>query len=87
MAFSINAPILSMSVSFASLKSISSPPCKQLYYYCISVVPNPVEEAIDNAMTDTLTEEIDGLKRNCSLYLDDFDNKTINEYCRCIPFS
>jgi hypothetical protein len=35
----------------------------------------------------TLTEEIDGLKRNCSLYLDDFDNKTINEYCRCIPFS
>ena len=35
----------------------------------------------------TLTEEIDGLKRNCSLYLDDFDNETINEYCRCIPFS
>ena len=35
----------------------------------------------------TLTEEIDGLKRNCSLYIDDFDNKTINEYCRCIPFS
>ena len=35
----------------------------------------------------TLTDEIDGLKRNCSLYLDDFDNETINEYCRCIPFS
>ena len=35
----------------------------------------------------TLTEEIDGLKRNCSLYLDDFDNETINEYCRCVPFS
>ena len=35
----------------------------------------------------TLTEEIDGLKRNCSLYIDDFDNETINEYCRCIPFS
>ena len=35
----------------------------------------------------TLTEEIDGLKRNCNLYFDDFDNETINEYCRCIPFS
>ena len=35
----------------------------------------------------TLTEEINGLKRNCSLYFDDFDNETINEYCRCIPFS
>ena len=35
----------------------------------------------------TLTDEIDGLKRNCSIYLDDFDNETINEYCRCIPFS
>ena len=35
----------------------------------------------------TLTDEIDGLKRNCSLYIDDFDNETINEYCHCIPFS
>ena len=35
----------------------------------------------------TLTDEIDGLKRNCSIYIDDFDNETINEYCRCIPFS
>ena len=35
----------------------------------------------------TLTDEIDGLKRNCSLYIDDFDNETIKEYCHCIPFS
>jgi hypothetical protein len=35
----------------------------------------------------TLTEEINGLKRNCSLYLDDFDYQTFNEYCRCKPFS
>lgn len=34
----------------------------------------------------TLTNEIDGLKRNCQIYIDDFDNKTINEYCHCIPF-
>ena len=34
----------------------------------------------------TLTEEIDGLKRSCELYIDDFDNQTINEYCHCIPF-
>ena len=34
----------------------------------------------------SLTEEIDGLKRNCENYIDDFDNETINEYCRCIPF-
>ena len=34
----------------------------------------------------TLTKEIDGLKRNCQIYIDDFDNQTINEYCRCIPF-
>ena len=34
----------------------------------------------------TLTEEIDGLKRNCEMYMDDFDNKTIQEYCHCIPF-
>ncbi len=35
----------------------------------------------------TLTDEIDGLKRNCNLYIDDFDNETIKEYCHCIPFS
>ena len=34
-----------------------------------------------------LTEEINGLKRNCSLYFDDFDSQTIKEYCRCKPFS
>ena len=34
----------------------------------------------------TLTDEIDGLKRNCEIYMDDFDNDTIKEYCRCIPF-
>ena len=34
----------------------------------------------------SLTNEIDGLKRNCDNYIDDFDNETINEYCRCIPF-
>ena len=34
----------------------------------------------------SLTDEIDGLKRNCENYIDDFDNETIKEYCRCIPF-
>ena len=34
----------------------------------------------------TLTEEINGLKRNCEKYIDDFDNQTINEYCHCISY-
>jgi hypothetical protein len=34
----------------------------------------------------SLTDEINGLKRNCEIYMDDFDNETIKEYCRCIPF-
>jgi hypothetical protein len=34
----------------------------------------------------TLTDEIDGLKRNCSFYDEDFDNLTIKEYCYCINF-
>ena len=34
----------------------------------------------------TLTEEINGLQRNCEIYADDFDNQTIKEYCRCVPF-
>ena len=34
----------------------------------------------------SLTEEINGLKRNCEIYIDDFDNQTIKEYCHCIPF-
>ena len=34
----------------------------------------------------SLAIEINGLKRNCENYLDDFDNETIKEYCHCIPF-
>ena len=34
----------------------------------------------------SLTEEINGLERNCEIFIDDFDNQTMNEYCRCVPF-
>ena len=34
----------------------------------------------------SLTEEINGLKRNCEIYIDDFDIQTIKDYCHCIPF-
>ena len=34
----------------------------------------------------SLTEEINGLERDCEKYEDDFDNQTIKEYCHCIPF-
>ena len=34
----------------------------------------------------SLTEEINGLERDCEKYGDDFDNETIKEYCHCIPF-
>ena len=34
----------------------------------------------------SLTKEIDGTKRKCDKYIDDFDNATITEYCHCINY-
>ena len=34
----------------------------------------------------SLTKEIDGTKRKCDKYIDDFDNATMSEYCHCINF-